>query len=300
MFNQTKTPTNLPNKTPPTLPRPRIVRTVLALRRAVTGFKAAGETVALVPTMGALHDGHLALVRLARRRAQRVIVSIFVNPAQFAPHEDLASYPRSFEADLAALAAANVDLVFAPAVEAMYPPEFALRLVPAGPAKVGLEDAFRPEFFTGVATIVGKLLIQCAPAIAVFGEKDFQQLKVVTQLARDLDLPVKIVGAPILREADGLAMSSRNAYLSAAERAAAPALFRVLSHCATAIKCGEHLVRVLDEGGAEIEAAGFRLDYLEARNAETLSKVASAADGPLRLLVAARIGQTRLIDNVAV
>ena len=276
------------------------MRTVTALRRAVSLFETARETVALVPTMGALHDGHLSLVRLARRRARRVVVSIFVNPAQFAPHEDLASYPRSFEADLDALARERVDLVFAPAVETMYPPGFALRIVPDGPAKVGLEDAFRPEFFTGVATVVGKLLIQCAPMIAVFGEKDFQQLKVVTQLARDLDLPVKIVGAPIVREADGLAMSSRNAYLSAQERSAAPTLYRVLTDCAGRIGRGEQLARVLDEGGAAIERAGFTLDYLEARHADTLRKVEAAADGPLRLLVAARIGRTRLIDNVAV
>ena len=276
------------------------MRSVLALRRAVMGFKAAGETVALVPTMGALHDGHLALVRLARRRARRVVVSIFVNPAQFAPHEDLASYPRSFEADLAALTQANVDLVFAPSVEAMYPPGFGLRIVPEGPAKVGLEDAFRPHFFTGVATVVAKLLIQCAPDIAVFGEKDFQQLKVVTQLARDLDLPVKIIGAPIVREKDGLAMSSRNAYLSGEERTAAPTLYRVLKDCAGRIKRGELPARVLDEGGAAIERAGFALDYLEARHAETLQRIERIGDGPIRLLVAARIGKTRLIDNVAV
>ena len=290
----------MPNKPPPKLARPRIVRTVAALRRSVMGYKAAGETVALVPTMGALHDGHLSLVRLARRRARRVVVSIFVNPAQFAPHEDLASYPRSFDADLAALAKANVDLVYAPSVEAMYPPGFALRIVPEGPAKAALEDAFRPDFFTGVATVVGKLLIQCAPTIAVFGEKDYQQLKVVTQLARDLDLPVKIIGAPIVREADGLAMSSRNAYLSDEERSAAPALYRVLKDCAGRIKRGELPARVLDEGSAEIERAGFALDYLEARHADTLRKIEVPADAPIRLLVAARIGRTRLIDNVAV
>jgi pantoate--beta-alanine ligase len=280
--------------------RSTVVRTIPALRRAVGRWRDAEETIALVPTMGALHAGHLSLVRLARRRGRRVIVSIFVNPAQFAPNEDFASYPRSFDTDVAALADAGIDLVWAPAVEAMYGRDFATRIVPEGPAKVGLEDAFRPHFFSGVAIVVSKLLIQCAPDVAVFGEKDFQQLKVITRLAADLDLPVKIVGAPIVREADGLAMSSRNARLSAPERAAAPTLYRVLSQCAGAIKRGEHLARVLDEGGAEIEGVGFRLDYLEARNAQTLGKVASTADGPLRLLVAARIGQTRLIDNVAV
>jgi pantoate--beta-alanine ligase len=250
--------------------------------------------------MGALHDGHLALVRLARRRAKRVIVSIFVNPAQFAPNEDFASYPRTFDADVGALAEAGVELVWAPAVEVMYAPGFATRIVPEGPAKVGLEDAFRPHFFGGVATVVSKLLIQCAPDMAVFGEKDYQQLQVIRRLATDLDLPLKIVSAPTVREADGLAKSSRNAYLSAEERAAAPALYRVLQQSAAAIARGERIARVVDEGGAEIERAGFRLDYLEVRHADTLAKVESMADGPLRLLVAARIGRTRLIDNVAV
>jgi pantoate--beta-alanine ligase len=281
-------------------PRPRIARTLPALRHALARWRGAGESIALVPTMGALHEGHLALVRLARRRARRVVVSIFVNPAQFAPNEDFASYPRTFDADAKALAAAGVGLIWAPSLEIMYAPGFATRIVPEGPAKVGLEDAFRPHFFGGVAIVVGKLLIQCLPNVAVFGEKDFQQLRVVTRLAADLDLPVRIVGAPIVREADGLAMSSRNAYLSPQERAAAPTLYRVLKACAGAIGRGERIARVLDEGGAEIEAAGFQLDYLEARHATTLAKVESTADGPLRLLVAARIGRTRLIDNVAV
>jgi pantoate--beta-alanine ligase len=280
--------------------RPRIVRTVAALRSIVRRWQATGEKTALVPTMGALHAGHLALVRLGRRRARRVIVSIFVNPAQFAPHEDLASYPRTFDADVEALADAGVDLVWAPEVAQMYPPGFALRLVPEGPAKVGLEDAFRPHFFTGVATVVGKLLIQCTPDVAVFGEKDFQQLKVVTQLARDLDLTTRIIGAPIVRERDGLALSSRNAYLAKTERAAAPTLFRVLTESAARIKRGDLLAKVLDEGGAAIERAGFALDYFEIRDAETLRKIEAVPTGALRLLVAARIGRTRLIDNVAV
>jgi pantoate--beta-alanine ligase len=281
-------------------PRPRIARTLPALHRALARWRGAGESIALVPTMGALHEGHLSLVRLARRCARRVVVSIFVNPAQFAPNEDFASYPRTFDADTRALAAAGVGLIWAPSVEIMYAPGFATRIVPEGPAKVGLEDAFRPHFFGGVALVVSKLLIQCLPNVAVFGEKDFQQLMVVTRLATDLDLPVKIVGAPIVREGDGLAMSSRNAYLSPPERAAAPTLYRVLKARAAAIARGERIARVLDEGGAEIEAAGFHLDYLEARHATTLAKVESVADGPLRLLVAAKIGRTRLIDNVAV
>jgi pantoate--beta-alanine ligase len=250
--------------------------------------------------MGALHGGHLALVRAARRRAQRVIVSIFVNPAQFAPQEDFASYPRTWDADLAALAEMAVDLVWAPPAAAMYSAGFATRIVPEGPATAGLEDKFRPHFFSGVATVVGKLLIQCAPDIAMFGEKDYQQLKVVTRLAKDLDLPVKIIPVATVREQDGLALSSRNAYLSASERATAPTLQRVLKNCAGKIARGELIARVVDEGTAAIERAGFLLDYLEARHADTLAPVASLKDGPIRLLVAARIGKTRLIDNIAV
>jgi pantoate--beta-alanine ligase len=279
---------------------PQVVRTVAALRRTVSSWRQAGERIALVPTMGALHAGHLALVRTARRRAARVVVSIFVNPAQFAPHEDLASYPRTFDADLEALAEMAVDLVWAPPVTVMYPPGFATRIVPEGPAAVGLEDKFRPHFFAGVATVVTKLLTQCMPDIALFGEKDYQQLKVVTRMAQDLDLPVKIVGVPTVREPDDLALSSRNSYLSAAERAAAPILHRVLVDCAGKITRGELMARVLDEGGLAIERAGFVLDYLEARHAETLQPISSLDGGPVRLLVAARIGKTRLIDNVAV
>jgi pantoate--beta-alanine ligase len=280
--------------------RPRVVSNIPALRRAVGALRRSGATVALIPTMGALHDGHLSLVRLARRRARRVVVSIFVNPTQFAPNEDLASYPRTLSKDLVALADAGVDLVWAPDVKVMYPPDFATRIAPEGPAKAGLEDAFRPHFFSGVATVVAKLLLQCAPDVAVFGEKDYQQLKVVTRLAADLDLPVKIVGAPIVREANGLAMSSRNAYLTQAQRGIAATLYRVLSDCARRIAATEQIARVLDEGAAEIESVGFTLDYLEARHADSLAKVERLDDGPIRLLVAARLGSTRLIDNVAV
>jgi pantoate--beta-alanine ligase len=250
--------------------------------------------------MGALHAGHLALVRLAKRRADRVIVSIFVNPTQFAPHEDLKTYPRTFAADIAALALLKTDLVWAPNLKTMYPAGFATRIVPEGPAQAGLDDAFRPHFFAGVATVVAKLLLQCAPDIAVFGEKDYQQLKVVTQLARDLDLPSRIVGAPIVREKDGLALSSRNRFLSPREREAAPALHRVLADCAKKIGAGRPIDAVLSAGRTTITEAGFALDYLEACHAETLAPVASAKAGPLRLLVAARIGTTRLIDNVPV
>jgi pantoate--beta-alanine ligase len=278
----------------------RTLRTLPALRRAIAALRARGKKIALVPTMGALHEGHLSLVRIASRRADRVVVSIFVNPAQFAPHEDLNTYPRTFAADLAALRKLKADLVWAPAVATMYPAGFATRIVPEGPAKVGLEDAFRPHFFAGVATVVAKLLLQCEPDIAVFGEKDYQQLKVVTRLARDLALKTRIVGAPIVREADGLALSSRNRYLSPSERQAAPALYRVLQECAGRINAGAPLAAVLDGGRSAITSAGFKLDYLEARNAETLAPLAASIGEPIRLLVAARIGKTRLIDNIGV
>jgi pantoate--beta-alanine ligase len=280
--------------------RLRVARIVPALRRAVGQWRAAGQPLALVPTMGALHAGHVALVRAATRRAPRVVVSIFVNPAQFAPEEDLGTYPRTFDSDLAALAQLPVDLVWAPSTEVMYPPGFATRVVPAGPATAGLEDKFRPHFFAGVTTVVAKLLIQCAPEFAMFGEKDYQQLKVVTRMAKDLDLPTKIVAVPTVREKDGLALSSRNAYLSASERAVASTLHRVLKDSAGRIASGESPPRVLDEASAAIEHAGFVLDYLEARQAETLAPIAENGDAPVRLLVAARIGKVRLIDNLAV
>ena len=279
---------------------PAVIRTISALRNALSRARGKGESIALVPTMGALHAGHLALVRLARRRADRVVVSIFVNPAQFAPNEDFGSYPRTWQADLAALAKFSVDAVWAPSVATMYPQGFATRIVPGGPALAGLEDAFRPNFFAGVCTVVAKLLLQVRPDIATFGEKDYQQLKVVTAMARDLDLPVKIVGVPIVREKDGLALSSRNAYLMASERAVAPTLYRVLKDCAARLNAGAPIAATLAEGRAQIKRAGFVVDYLEARHAETLAPIAALADGPVRLLVAAKLGRTRLIDNIAV
>ena len=279
---------------------PKILRSVPSLRRALEPYKKAGASIALVPTMGALHRGHMALVREARRRAKRVVVSIFVNPTQFAPHEDFASYPRSFATDLKALRMENIDAVWAPAVEAMYPDGFATRLAPEGPAKAGLEDEYRPHFFGGVATVVAKLFTQVSPDFAFFGQKDYQQLRVVTQIAKDLDLPVKVIGVPTVREPDGLALSSRNVYLSSAERAVAPMLYKVLKGCASRIKSGEKIDRVLNVGRIEVDLAGFGLDYLEARHALTLAPVVSLKEGPVRLLIAARLGKTRLIDNVAV
>jgi pantoate--beta-alanine ligase len=277
----------------------QVARSITALDRALTRVRRSGK-VALVPTMGALHKGHLALVRHARRRAEKVIVSIFVNPAQFGPQEDLDSYPRTFARDLAALAKLDVDLVWAPGVDVMYPPGFATRIAPEGAALAGLEDRFRPHFFAGVATVVAKLFIQCRPDFAIFGEKDYQQLRVVTRMAQDLDLAVKVVGMPTIREPDGLALSSRNVYLTTQERQAAPALFRVLTRCAEKISSGGAIPEVVAEGSSDIAQAGFALDYLEARHAETLMPIASPQDGPIRLLVAARIGKTRLIDNIAV
>ncbi|HKS60977.1 MAG TPA: pantoate--beta-alanine ligase [Xanthobacteraceae bacterium] len=281
--------------------RPKIAKTVPALRRIVAGWRDKGETVALVPTMGALHAGHIALVRLARRRADRVVVSIFVNPAQFAPSEDFSTYPRTFDTDVAMLAEEKADLVWAPAtVAVMYPDGFATRIVPEGPATADLEDRFRPDFFKGVATVVAKLFTQAAPDIAVFGEKDYQQLRVVTRMGRDLDLPLRVIGVPTVREKDGLAMSSRNVYLSPGERAAAPTLHRVLTLCANKIAEGHSIATILSEGREAITRGGFALDYLEARHAETLAPIASVKDGPVRLLVAAKLGKTRLIDNVGV
>jgi len=278
--------------------KPLVVRTVAALRRKRDQWKR--DTVALVPTMGALHSGHLALVKLARKKAKRVVVSIFVNPTQFAPHEDFGSYPRTWDADLKALSAMKVDLVWAPTPEAMYPEGFSTKVAPGGPALAGLEDKFRPHFFGGVTTVVSKLFLQVAPDFAIFGEKDFQQLKVVTAMARDLDIPVKVIGLPTVREKDGLALSSRNAYLSPEERQIAPTLQRALQDCARHIKDGRPIVDALAVGRAQIERAGFVLDYLEARNANTLAPVQTLKDGPLRLLVAAKLGKTRLIDNIGV
>jgi pantoate--beta-alanine ligase len=277
-----------------------VVRTVPALRRTVEALRARKAAVALVPTMGALHDGHMSLVRLAKRRAQKVVVSIFVNPTQFAPTEDFGSYPRTWKADLAKLTAEKVDLVWNPDVKAMYPDGFATRIVPEGPATAGLEDRFRPHFFGGVATVVGKLFTQVRPDVAIFGEKDFQQLRVVTQMAADLDLGVKVIGSRTVRERDGLAMSSRNVYLSAEERQTAPTLHRAMKESAKRLKAGEDFEAAMAAGRELITAAGFALDYFEARHAGTLAPIASIKDGPVRILVAAKLGTTRLIDNIGV
>ena len=277
-----------------------VVRTVPALRRAVEALRARKAAVALVPTMGALHDGHVSLVRLAKQRAQKVVVSIFVNPTQFAPSEDFGSYPRTWKTDLGRLTEEKTDLIWNPDVKAMYPDGFATRIVPEGPATAGLEDRFRPHFFGGVATVVGKLFTQVRPDVAIFGEKDFQKLRVVTQMAADLDLGVKVIGSRTVRERDGLAMSSRNVYLSAEERQIAPTLYRTMKETAKRLKAGEDFAAAMATGREQIAAAGFALDYFEARHAGTLAPIASMKDGPVRILVAAKLGTTRLIDNIGV
>jgi pantoate--beta-alanine ligase len=252
----------------------------------------------MVPTMGALHDGHLSLVQEARRHADTVVVSIFVNPTQFAPTEDFAAYPRTLEADLGKLAGA-ADIVFAPSAEEMYPDGFATTVTVAGPAH-GLETDFRPHFFAGVATVVAKLLIAANPDTAVFGEKDYQQLLVVRQLARDLGLKTRIIGAPTLREADGLAMSSRNAYLDADERAVAGKLNLILNEAIVQARAGGDL-RVTEGAAIEVlyEAGFSHVDYVAIRDADSLDHI-TALDRPARILAAAKIGKTRLIDNMAI
>jgi pantoate--beta-alanine ligase len=280
--------------------RVKIVRDAASLRAQVKAWRAQGETVALTPTMGALHAGHASLVTLAKHRASRVVMSIFVNPTQFAPSEDFGSYPRSLEEDAAKFESASGDLLFAPSAEEMYGLGFSTMLEVNGPAAAGLEDRFRPTHFSGVATIVAKLLNQCRPDVAIFGEKDYQQLQVIMRMARDLDFEAKILGAPTIRENDGLALSSRNIYLSTHERTVAPSLHAALIQCACAITQGEAIEAALGAARISVAAAGFSIDYIEARHAETLRPVISRADGPIRLLAAVRLGKTRLIDNVAV
>jgi len=280
--------------------RPAIVRTIADLRAKIARFRADGETVALVPTMGALHDGHLSLVEEASRRASRVVVSIFVNPTQFAPHEDFQTYPRTEAADVEKLAGLPTDIVFAPSALEMYPLGNATRIEVAGPAD-GLETDFRPHFFGGVATIVGKLLIACAPDVAIFGEKDYQQLAVVRRMASDLALPVTILGGTTVREADGLAMSSRNAYLSAEERAVAPRLAAEMNRVAAVARGRGDVAAACAAAADALLSAGFRqIDYVTVRNATTLAAPSGEAGEPLRVLMAAWLGKTRLIDNAAV
>ena len=271
-----------------------VCRTIAELRTALAPLRRDG--VAMVPTMGALHDGHLSLVRAARART--VVVSIFVNPTQFAPHEDFDAYPRNLDGDIAKLETVGTPIIFAPAAREMYPEGFATTVTVGGPG-TGLETDFRPHFFAGVATVVAKLLLAALPDRAIFGEKDYQQLLVVRRLAQDLGLPTEIVGAPIAREADGLALSSRNAYLSAGERAIAGNMNKVLRDVAARAREAEDsgLRDCEAMGVAELKAVGFdSVDYVAIRDAENLA-VSRDLARPARVLAAASIGRTRLIDN---
>ncbi|MBO9670262.1 MAG: pantoate--beta-alanine ligase [Sphingobium sp.] len=277
----------------------QIFRDVDALRRGLTSLRDDGGHVAMVPTMGALHAGHMALVTEAQRRAARVVVSIFVNPTQFGPNEDLSAYPRREAEDAAMLREAGVDILWAPGVEAMYPEGFATSIRVSGLSEE-LDGAHRPGHFDGVATVVAKLFGQVRPDIACFGEKDYQQLAIIRRLVADLDLGVEIVGVPTVRDPDGLALSSRNAYLSPSEREEALALPQALNEAAQAIVGGADIALALAEAHDAIRTGGFEsVDYVELRDAASLKRIDSLED-PARLLAAARIGRTRLIDNIAV
>lgn len=273
------------------------VRTVADLRKKVAAWRKKGETVAMVPTMGALHAGHLSLVEAAKKRCDHAVVSIFVNPAQFAPHEDFDRYPRDEQGDKAKLLTVDTDLVFAPERREMYTEGFVTRVTVGGPAE-GLEGQFRPHFFTGVATVVAKLLLQCLPDVAIFGEKDYQQLLVIKRIVRDLNIPVEIVGAATAREKDGLAMSSRNVYLTPAERKTAVLLNKAIRDVADKVGRGGKVSEECERAIGKLEAAGFHIDYLEVRGAEELRPIRTTVRGPARVLVAAWLGKTRLIDNV--
>jgi pantoate--beta-alanine ligase len=278
--------------------RPLVIDNVTALRAQINNWRRDGRSVAMVPTMGALHDGHISLVRIALEKADRCVVSIFVNPAQFAPSEDLDKYPRQLAVDLDRLAEANAHLVFAPTVGDMYPAGFATRISVGGPSS-GLESAFRPTFFEGVATVVAKLFLQASPDFAIFGEKDYQQLCVVKQLCRDIHLPVEIIGAPTVRDAHGLAMSSRNAYLGDAELIVARQFNVILRKTAAALTAGADEAAMTGEAVSALAEAGFdKVDYVQARESLTLAPWRHDRDG--RLLAAAWLGKTRLIDNVEI
>jgi pantoate--beta-alanine ligase len=266
------------------------VRTLPALKAELAALRAGGATVGFVPTMGALHDGHLALVRHAKSLCDKVVVSIFVNPLQFAPTEDLDRYPRDEAGDIARLQSVGCDLVYLPTADVLYPKNFVSRIEMAGPA-LGLETDFRPQFFSGVATVVSKLFNQVRPDVAVFGEKDFQQLAVVRALVRDFDMGIDVVGMPTVREADGLALSSRNAYLTPEERAIAPKLHQALE----AIRDGADI----EQAKAGLQSAGFgQIDYIALRDADTLGNITPETTSR-RLLAALWLGKTRLIDNIS-
>lgn len=275
-----------------------IVTNISDLRSRIADWRKDGARVGLVPTMGALHEGHLSLVREIGKTTQKVVVSIFVNPAQFAPHEDFDRYPRNLESDRAKLAGAPADLIFAPTVAEMYPEGFATKVQVGGPSE-GLETDFRPHFFAGVATVVSKLLIAAMPDAAIFGEKDYQQLLVIRRMVRDLGLPIEIPGGAILREADGLAMSSRNAYLKPNERIVAGRLNVILAEAIELARGGSELAGIESDAANGLLRAGFSsVDYVAIRDAETLKPI-TKLERPARILAAAKIGATRLIDNMA-
>ena len=277
------------------------VHTVADLRATVADWRAEGLRVALVPTMGALHDGHISLCKLAREHADRVIVSVFVNPTQFGPSEDFGAYPRTLPDDQKLLDDAGVELCFAPSVDEMYPDGFATKVCVDGAMTNVLCGAARPGHFDGVAQVVTKLLLQALPDCAIFGQKDYQQFMVIRRFCSDLNIPVEIIGAKILREADGLAMSSRNRYLTPVERAIAPTLNKVLADITDKAATGAELGPLLAKGCEDILAAGFdSIDYLEVRDANSLEHINYTVTKPARIFVAARLGEARLIDNHAI
>jgi pantoate--beta-alanine ligase len=276
-----------------------ILRDVTALRTQIAAWRQQGHRIGFVPTMGALHAGHLALVHTLRQHCTKTVASVFVNPRQFGSNEDLDRYPRDEAGDAAKLLSAGCDALYAPSLATMYPEGFATSVTVSG-VSTDLEGAHRPQMFSGVATVVSKLLLQVGPDAAAFGEKDYQQLLVVKQLVRDLDIPVEIIAAPTLREADGLAMSSRNAYLSAQQRARAPELHTALQETAGLIHQGAPIENAIAQSKTRLQGAGFGpIDYIALRDAQTLAAL-NDLKRPARLLAAAWLGDTRLIDNIAV
>ena len=277
-----------------------IVRTIPSLRAAVRAWRQAGEQVALVPTMGFLHEGHLSLVRLGKAKADRVVASLFVNPTQFAPGEDFGCYPRSEAADLEKLASLGVDMAYMPSAEAMYPTGFATEISVGGPLTERLDAIVRPGHFTGVATVVSKLLLQAMPDVAAFGEKDYQQLQIIRRMTADLDLPTEIMAVKTVRDDHGLALSSRNAYLSTDERKIARQLNKILARTGLVLRAGADVAEACARAEQDLLSAGFTsVDYVAFADPDSLAPLTAFA-GRGRVLAAARLGKTRLIDNMAV